>query len=56
MLAIFHGFVIFFLIFCWISLKLNFLKNDEGLLQDKFTCYDHFMRYVFWYYKYKHAK
>ena len=37
-----------------ISLRLKFLKADEGLLRDKIACYDHFMSYMSWYYKHKH--
>ena len=47
-------FVIFFELFCLISLRLKFLKVDEGLLRDKIACYDHFMSYMSWYYKQKH--
>ena len=42
--------------FCLISPRLKFIKVDEGLLRDKITCYYHFLSYVFWYYKHKHAK
>ena len=49
----FFMFFVTFLSFCLISLVLKFLKNDEGLLREKFTCYDHFMSYIFWYYKLK---
>ena len=44
------SFVIFF-VFCLISLRLQFLKIDEGLLREKITRYDQFMSYMFWYYK-----
>ena len=46
--AIFHVFCDFFVM---IRLRLKFLKVDEGLLRDKIACYDHFMSYMFWYYK-----
>ena len=42
--------------FCLISLRLKILKVGEGLLRDKITFYVHFMSYMFWYYKHKHAK
>ena len=44
-----------FKVFCLISLWLKFLNVDEGLLRDKITHYDHFMSYMFWYYKRNHA-
>ena len=43
-------------VFCLISLRLKFLKIDEGFLWSKIACYDHFMSYMFWYYKHKHTK
>ena len=42
--------------FVLISLRLKHLKVDEGLLRDKIARYDHFMSYIFRYYKHKHAK
>ena len=45
-----------FLGFCLISLRLKFLKVDEGLLQDKIAGYGLFMSYMSWYYKQRHTK
>ena len=45
MLQFFMFFVIF-LFSCLISLRLKFLKNDEGLFRGKITCYDLFELYV----------
>ena len=50
-------FLIFFLgFFVLTSLRLKLWKVDEGLFLDKIAGYDHFMNYMFWYYKHKHAK
>ena len=35
-----------FLCLCLISLRLKFLKIDEGRLLGKITCYDNFMSYM----------
>ena len=43
MVQIFMFFCEFFEFFCLISLRLKFLKVDEGLLRDKIARYDHFM-------------
>ena len=56
MVQFFMFFVIFFEFFCLISLRLKVLKVDESFLRDKIACQDHFMSYMFWYYKHKHAK
>ena len=56
MVQFFMFFATFLSFFCLISLRLKFLKVDEGILRDKIACYDHFMSYMFWYYKHKHAK
>ena len=40
-------FFMFLWFFVLISLKLKFLKIDEGLFGDKIACYDHFMSYMF---------
>ena len=40
--------------FCLFSLRLKFVKIDEGILRGKTICYDHFVSYNYWYYKHIH--
>ena len=47
MVHVFHVFCDFFWDFCMISLRLTFLKANEGLFRDEIACYDHFMSYIF---------
>ena len=53
MLQFFMFFFVIFLVYCLISHRLTFLKVDEDLFRDKFTFYDYFMSYMFWYYKHE---